>query len=548
MKKLLALALALVMTLGLCGPVLAAEAVTPTPPPWCPAEEYPVFPGSAVYQPEHWAVITQARSEVLEQEVDYKALTGRWDLVDLPGQTTEVEDLDFGVLFERTLIQLRLLEKGEPCSTSLSSAIRNGGDERLNVLTDQQRYLVLLWTARGLLREKGVGEDLKNYLPYLMKFPGFSLEALTNCGIFTPQEQAGHLAWLRQSLEEPDSGITVVVDSWKLGMDVSPKVRNQRTMVPIRAVAEAIGADVAWVQDKRQIVMTRAGSTVTMTLDSTTADIDGKAVEMDVAPFAVGGRTLIPARYVAEFFDQKVDWDGAKKQVTITEDKSVAEGSNLEDWALPMGGLLNYLNSDAPNDFGPTNRGRKQTESTRSTLASGWNVQNREDLISTVLSMTVYGHDATFRSMAADVKQRTPEERAAISAASDAWPDYMWEYTEQLDKKWGDKGIMAWDLFRMSNLVQWGYTAGYVTYEEALELLTPAAILLSENFSSWDEAYENYLDGYHWWAREDVLDKDVWQTFRGQKYRSMRKHPQLDPIFDDTLFTTGVIPLPDKEG
>lgn len=548
MKRLTSILLALALALSLVPAALAAEAVTPTPPPWCPEEEYPVFSGSAVYELGNWAVITQARSEVLEREVDFKALTGRWDLVDLPGQTAGVEDLDFGVLFERTLIQLRLLEKGEPCSTSLSSAIRNGGDERLNVLTDQQRYLVLLWTARGILREKGVGEDLKDYLPYLMKFPQFSLEALTHCGIFTAQEQEGHLAWLRQSLEEPDSGITVVVDSWPLHMDVPPKVRNQRTMVPIRAVAEAIGADVAWVQETKQIVMTRAGSTVTMTLDSTTADIDGKAVEMDVAPFAVGGRTLIPARYVAEFFDQKVDWDGTKKQVTITEDKSVAEGSNLEAWALPMGGMLKYLNSDAPYHFGVTNRGRKQTESTRRSLESGWSVQNREDLINTVLSMTMYGHDATFREMAADVKLRTPEERAEISATSDAWPEYMWEYTEYVDKKWGDRGIMAWDLFRMSNLVQWGYEAGYLTYAEALELLEPAATILCENFTSWDEAYENYLDGYHWWAREDVMGKDVWETFRGQKYRSMRKHPQIDPIFNDALFETGVIPLPGSEG
>jgi len=102
---------------------------------------------------------------------------------------------------------------------------------------------------------------------------------------------------------------------------------------------------------------------------------------------------------------------------------------------------------------------------------ASWNIPDRENLAQTVLSMTLYGHDSTFREMALDVKGRTQAEREEISAVSDAWPAYMWEYTEYVDEKWGDRGIMAWDLFRMSNLVQWGYTAGYVTYEEALALL-----------------------------------------------------------------------------
>lgn len=52
----------------------------------------------------------------------------------------------------------------------------------------------------------------------------------------------------------------------------------------------------------------------------------------------------------------------------------------------------------------------------------------------------------------------------------------------------------------MSNLVQFGYEAGYVTYEEALVLLEPAAKRLQASFSSWRRAYENYLDGYGWWS------------------------------------------------
>ena len=332
--------------------------------------------------------------------------------------------------------------------------------------------------------------------------------------------------------------------------DVKPTSRNGRTMVPIRLLAEALGADVGWIQATAQVTLTRANTNIVLTQGSKTAYVNGKPMEMDVAPYTLDGRTMIPVRYISEFFGQTVTWDGASSCVYITEDKSVAGDSNLEAWALPMGSMLAYThtrlpsekNNGGPDHFGMCARNSGCVSYCRNLLSNGWNIENREDLISTVFSMTFHGHDGSFREMAADVKLRSQAEREAISAASNAWPSYMWEYTEYVDKKWGDRGILCWDLFRMSNLVQWGYTAGYITYEEALALLEPAAILLQQNFSSWEEAYENYLDGYNWWARNNVLNKDIWQTIRGTYYKNIRR--EYGQIFDDSLFKTGVLPVP----
>ena len=132
----------------------------------------------------------------------------------------------------------------------------------------------------------------------------------------------------------------------------------------------------------------------------------------------------------------------------------------------------------------------------------------------------------------------------SLIAQSDEVDAYMWPYTKALSEKWGDRGILCWDLFRMSDLVQWGYTAGYVTYTEALALLEPAATLLCETFSSWDEAYENYLDGYNWWARNNVQGQNVWETERGETYVRMRESEETGYLFDDALFSEGVTPVP----
>jgi len=429
-RKVLSLLLICALALSLLpGARAAGEAVVPTPPEWCPEEEYAVFPGSAAYEPENWDILTQTRAEVRWGPVNLGALPLRWKFAGIPtsytvptGETNEsgiayVERFcDFGVLLEKALIEVRLLYTHDkydgPYWTTLANTLEGGGDQRLAALTDQQRYAVLLWTARGILRYRGVGEELNEYLPYLMQFPRFSLETLTDSVIFTDEERARWSAPLAQSWAEYASHVEIWLDGKELDMDVPPEVKNQRTMVPIRAVAEAIGAQVEWVQGTQQVVMTRGGSTVTMTLNSTAATVDGQAVEMDVAPYAANGRTLIPARYVAEFFDQKVDWDGTKRRVLIEEDKSVAEGSNLEQWAIQLGmmyGVQSYgANYGLPEPygkpifFGINSRTAKGARSMRESLAETWGVTSHESIVSLVTRMTPHGHNDNFREMAAD--------------------------------------------------------------------------------------------------------------------------------------------------
>lgn len=355
------------------------------------------------------------------------------------------------------------------------------------------------------------------------------------------------------------SQISLVLDGSTVtgATEVPPEIKDGRTMIPIRALAEPLGADVGWDQATRQVTLERAGVTIVMTVDSTTAYVNGKAVEMDVAPYITNGRTLIPARYVGEFFGQKVDWDGEKRQVVVTEDKSVAGDSNLEQWALPMGAIQQGLNEGSHrwfaykraftvSNYTPNGgRGTREVlpaERCRDMLSYGWDINSREELIYTVCAMTIHGHNDSFFEAVEVANSLTSAEYNEIISGGGV-DAYMFPYTKQLSEKWGDRGIICWDLFRMSSLVQFGYTAGYVTYAEALALLEPAAILLCANFSSWEEAYENYLEGYNWWARNNVLDKDIWETSRGISYGMIAADKQYNTL-DDTLFETGVIPVP----
>ena len=162
----------------------------------------------------------------------------------------------------------------------------------------------------------------------------------------------------------------------------------------------------------------------------------------------------------------------------------------------------------------------------------------------TVISRLAHGHNDSFQEAAGLVNGLSASGYQELLNESGEVDRYMWPQTKALSEKWGDRGILCWDLFRMSNLVQWGYEAGYLTYPEALALLEPAAVRLKEAFSSWDEAYENYLDGYNWWARNDMTGQSVWETSRGKRYLLLKESEATSALFDDALFSCAVLPVP----
>lgn len=354
----------------------------------------------------------------------------------------------------------------------------------------------------------------------------------------------------------PASNIAnVTLDGSRIDTEHLACVVNGRTMIPIRCLAEPMGADVWYDSELKAACISRAGVEIIMPIGSKTCTVNGEPFEMDIAPYVENGRTMIPARYVSELFGQTIEWIPEGRIAAVTENKSLAGETNLEAWALAMGSYLNYSNTGDADWFGGLQRGFSMSKDSigqpsaigfiysyewaRHILESSWSITDRETLIDTVWQMTFFGHNFHYMSTVAMIDSLTDAEYKAIVDEAVGMDKYMFPYTKELDKKWGDTGIIAWDLFRMSNLVQWGYTAGYITYPEALALLEPAATLMQEYFDSWEDAYENYLDGYNWWARENVLNKDVWTSTRGPKVTTlMEKYPEL---FNDELFDTPIV-------
>lgn len=101
--------------------------------------------------------------------------------------------------------------------------------------------------------------------------------------------------------------------------DVNPQIINGRTMVPVRTIFEALGASVNWNNSTKEITGKTNDTTVIMKLNSTNVNVNGFTRIMDCAPSVINGRTLTPAKYVAEILGYNVNWDNSSRTVTITK-------------------------------------------------------------------------------------------------------------------------------------------------------------------------------------------------------------------------------------
>jgi hypothetical protein len=102
-------------------------------------------------------------------------------------------------------------------------------------------------------------------------------------------------------------------------MDVAPQVINGRTFTPVRYVAESLGAEVAYDDATKTATLTKGETVVEFVLGSSTYTVNGVAQTADVAAQAINGRTMLPARYVAEAFGYQVGFDPATKTVVISK-------------------------------------------------------------------------------------------------------------------------------------------------------------------------------------------------------------------------------------
>lgn len=103
----------------------------------------------------------------------------------------------------------------------------------------------------------------------------------------------------------------------KVGADVPPYIKEGRTLAPMRAILEALEMEVSWDPATKTATAVKADVTISVTIDSNVAWVNGEQKILDVPAEITNSRTFVPVRFFGEALGMIVDWDAATKTVII---------------------------------------------------------------------------------------------------------------------------------------------------------------------------------------------------------------------------------------
>ncbi len=114
--------------------------------------------------------------------------------------------------------------------------------------------------------------------------------------------------------------IGVTINNVPIFFDSAPYIdSNNRTMVPLRAISEGLGAEVGWDPVNYVVTVAKGNANLTLAIGKEVATVNGQAKVMDTVPVIKNDRTMVPMRYVAEFLNAEVEWDGVHRLVAVAQ-------------------------------------------------------------------------------------------------------------------------------------------------------------------------------------------------------------------------------------
>ncbi|MEC1375338.1 copper amine oxidase N-terminal domain-containing protein [Heyndrickxia oleronia] len=112
--------------------------------------------------------------------------------------------------------------------------------------------------------------------------------------------------------------LEVYINGVKQSYDQSPVIENGRTLVPLRGIFESLGANVQWDQKNQVVTAIKTNTKIILKIGAKSPTVNGKVSQIDVPAKVRNGRTLVPLRFVGEALGATVDYNTSKRTIRIT--------------------------------------------------------------------------------------------------------------------------------------------------------------------------------------------------------------------------------------
>jgi N-acetylmuramoyl-L-alanine amidase len=124
--------------------------------------------------------------------------------------------------------------------------------------------------------------------------------------------------------------VQLFLNGKQLAAEVAPRIVEGNTVVPVRIIAEALGAKVTWDGKNRQVSVNQGATNILLNIDKPDATVNGNHVQLEVAPMIVDGSTLVPLRFVGENLGVQFTWDELTRSVFMYK-KTEAAAANPDN-------------------------------------------------------------------------------------------------------------------------------------------------------------------------------------------------------------------------
>ena len=124
--------------------------------------------------------------------------------------------------------------------------------------------------------------------------------------------------------------IRIYTNNKELTLDTNPVIQEGRTLVPLRAIFDSLGAKVDWNAETKTVTGITDTQTVKLTINNKTAYINNKRTTLDVPATIINNRTMVPTRFIAESLGASVVWHNKSRSVLVNSDISIVEKKPAE--------------------------------------------------------------------------------------------------------------------------------------------------------------------------------------------------------------------------
>ena len=138
---------------------------------------------------------------------------------------------------------------------------------------------------------------------------------------------------LLMQIDNPNMIVNEVSKEIDPGMGTVPVIKKERTLVPVALIVKEMGGTVEWDDATKTATLKLNDDTIKLTIGSTTAYLNDVATELDVEPEIINDRTMLPIRFIAESFKFSVLWDGETQTIVIVKSNAVTEPEVTEEEA-----------------------------------------------------------------------------------------------------------------------------------------------------------------------------------------------------------------------